>query len=57
LPLQIEDGIHFLFGQDRAGTRRRTNDPFFRYDLVDFLKDMGVEVFEAENADLAIELS
>ncbi|MDO7841881.1 response regulator [Sphingomonas immobilis] len=32
------------------------DEAFIRYDLVDFFEDAGFQVFDAENADVAIEL-
>jgi DNA-binding NtrC family response regulator len=32
------------------------DEAFIRYDLFDFFEDQGFDVFEAENADVAIEL-
>lgn len=32
------------------------DEPFIRYDLVDFFEDRGFKVFEAEDADEAIEV-
>jgi DNA-binding response OmpR family regulator len=32
------------------------DEPFIRFDLVDFFEDAGFVVFEAEDADVAIEL-